>query len=72
MHDLSSVTRENVFQKIAGRESRYYKHSGIWWNEIGVKFQKELKVVSLKERFYRKQILIYLGKYIVYVMYIQY
>lgn len=33
MHDLSSVTRENVFQKIAGRESRYYKHSGIWWNE---------------------------------------
>ena len=40
--------------------------------KIGVKFQKELKVVSLKERFYRKQILIYLGKYIVYVMYIQY
>jgi hypothetical protein len=33
MHDLSSDTRENVFQKIAGRESRYYKHSGIWWNE---------------------------------------
>ncbi len=33
MHNLSSVTRENVFQKIAGRESRYYKHSGIWWNE---------------------------------------
>ena len=70
MHDLSSVTRENVFQKIAGRESRYYKHSG--GMKIGVKFQKELKVVSLKERFYRKQILIYLGKYIVYVMYIQY
>ncbi len=33
MHDLSSDTRESVFRKIAGRESRYYKHSGIWWNE---------------------------------------
>ncbi len=33
MHDLSEMTRETVFQKIVGRESRYYKHSGIWWDE---------------------------------------
>ncbi len=38
MHDLSETARETVFQKIADRESRYYRHSGIWfwenWSEV--------------------------------------
>ncbi len=33
MHDMQGIFRENVFQKITGRESRYYRHSGIWWTE---------------------------------------
>ena len=33
MDGVSSSTREEVFRRIANRESDYYKHNGIWWWE---------------------------------------
>lgn len=33
MHDKTDSVKETVFQRIANRESKYYKHSGIlWWS----------------------------------------
>lgn len=31
MNEVSAATREEVFQLILERESRYYKHSGVWF-----------------------------------------
>ena len=34
LHDKSEWLRESIFERIAGRESKYFKHSGIlWWEE---------------------------------------
>ena len=34
LQDKTDWLRENIFEKIAGRESKYYKHSGIlWWED---------------------------------------
>ena len=33
MDDVSSATRETVFQRLAQRESKYFQHSGVlWWS----------------------------------------
>lgn len=34
MDDISNGARENVFERLTGRESKYYQHSGIlWWED---------------------------------------
>ena len=48
LDDKSEQIRETVFQKIAGRKSRYYKHTGFLWNEGWKEYNTEPQGVFFK------------------------
>ena len=71
MHDKTDSVKETVFQRIANRESKYYKHSEFYGGQIGKRFQRAQKVDFQRTVLSEADINFSLI-YIMYVMYIPY